>query len=334
MLETVVQIVTQVAGGTLTAVGTGVGQAVSDLVRERLGGSEAGRSAIQAIEARPTDQGAAAELRASLQAEMDADPEFTGRIAAVLAAGPPPAELPKVTSGSVTIDGSTVRGRNTISLGPVTINNTRNNRYSLLAAALVLVTLLALSLYGGVRLIAGDDAGQGKSVTPLSDADALHVLPDLASLPATWTQPEAPDIGGAQVPESAGLSYIASVDFLMGDPDADLLIRVAAFTSAQKAHAFHRKTEEAEGEPGGGFAGSLPRVGDESFAGSFPGTNGEAAGSAMSFRVGTVLILVRGEDTDGRPFNGTWLKGLATMMAERAQQAQNGQEPSASVRNT
>ncbi|WP_406144621.1 hypothetical protein [Streptomyces anulatus] len=334
MLETVVQIVTQVAGGTLTAVGTGVGQAVSDLVRERLGGSEAGRSAIQAIEARPTDQGAAAELRASLQAEMDADPEFTGRIAAVLAAGPPPAELPKVTSGSVTIDGSTVRGRNTISLGPVTINNTRNNRYSLLAAALVLVTLLALSLYGGVRLIAGDDAGQGKSVTPLSDADALHVLPDLASLPATWTQPEAPDIGGAQVPESAGLSYIASVDFLMGDSDADLLIRVAAFTSAQKAHAFHRKTEEAEGEPGGGFAGSLPRVGDESFAGSFPGTNGEAAGSAMSFRVGTVLILVRGEDTDGRPFNGTWLKGLATMMAERAQQAQNGQEPSASVRNT
>ncbi|MFF1700162.1 hypothetical protein ACFVXC_42120 [Streptomyces sp. NPDC058257] len=333
MIETAVQIFTQVAGGTVAAVGSGVGQAVSDLVRERLAGSESGRSAIRAVEAQPADPGAAAGLRTLLRAEADADPDFARQIAAALAAGSPPAEPPKQVSGSITIDGSTVRGRNTISLGPVTFNNTRNARYSLLSAALVVVVLVAMGLYGGTRLITGDDQGQAKSVTPLSDAAAYQVLPDLASLPTGWTQPKAPGIGGAQVPESAGLSYFASVDFLMGDPDADLHISVAAFTSAEKAHAFHLKTEGNNSDDGGGRPVALPRVGDESFADSFPSGNGEGSGSSVSFRVGTILMTITGEDVDGRPFNGTWLKALGKMMAERAQQAQNDQEPTASVRN-
>ncbi|MEU1494833.1 hypothetical protein ACFYPA_36870 [Streptomyces sp. NPDC005775] len=333
MIETVVQIFTQVAGGTVAAVGSGVGQLVSDLVRERLAGSESGRLAIQAAEAQPADPAAAAELRALLQAEVDADPDFARQIVAALSTGSTPAEPPRQVSGSITIDGSTVRGRNTISLGPVTFNNTRNARYSLLAAALVLVALVAVGLYGGSRLITGDDPGRQKSVTQLSDAVAYQVLPDLASLPEGWTQPEAADVGGSHLPESAGLSYLGTADFLMGDSEADLHISVAAFTTAEKAHALYLKTEEDNSEDGSGLSVSLPRVGDESSAESHPSGNGEESGSSVSLRVGTVLMFITGDDIDGRPFNGTWLKDLGKMMAERAQQAQNGQEPTASARN-
>ncbi|AYN37795.1 hypothetical protein D9753_01095 [Streptomyces dangxiongensis] len=245
-----------------------------------------------------------------------------------MAAGPP-----QPVSGSITLDGSTVRGRNTISLGPVTFNHTRNAHFSLLAAAIVFVALVALGLYGGTRLITADDPGQEKAVTPLSDAAASQVLPDLASLPAGWTQPEAPDIGGAHVPKSAGLTYFASVGFLMGDPDADLHVRVATFASAEKAHAFHLQTEDSYTKEVGRSPVSLPRVGDENYITSYPAGNGEGSGSTLSLRVGTVLMLVSGEDVEGRPFNGTWLKILGRMMAERAQQAQNGQEPTATARN-
>ncbi|MFF1282919.1 hypothetical protein ACFVY4_19485 [Streptomyces sp. NPDC058299] len=320
----------QAAGGTVTAVGSGAGQMVTDLVRERLARSDTGRSAIRSVEAQPADPQAAAGLRAVLQAEVDADPDFARQIAAALAAVPP-----QPVSGSITIDGSTVRGRNTISLGPVTINNTRNARYSLLTAALVFVALVALGVYGGARLIAGDDPGQGKSVTPLTDAAAYQVLPDLAGLPPGWTQPKAPDIGGAQMPESAGLTYMASVDFLMGAPDADLHIRVAAFTSAEKAHNLYLRGEESDRDikKTGRSSVSMPRFGDESHVISYPAANGEESGSALSWRVGTVWMLVSGEDLEGQPFNGTWLKALGKMMSERAQQAQNGQEPTATVRN-
>ncbi|MGW3928594.1 hypothetical protein ACWECC_10875 [Streptomyces microflavus] len=333
MVEAVVQIFTQVAGGTVAAVGSGVGQLVSDLVRERLSSSESGRSAIQAVEARPADPETAAGLRALLQTEMDADPDFARQVAAALSAGPPPTEPPRQVSGSITIDGATVKGRNTISLGPVTFNNTRNTRFSLLAAALVFIALVAMGLYSGVRVLTTEDPGRQNPATPLSDTVARQVLPDLASLPEAWTQPEEPDIGGAHLPESAGLSYFVSADFLMGDPEANLSISVAAFTSAEKAHAWYLRNQERIGEDANGSSEPLLSVGDESSADSYPSGNGEKSGSAILLRVGTVLMTVDGKDIDGRPFNGTWLKNLGEMMAERAQQAQYGQEPTASARN-
>ncbi|MFF9785159.1 hypothetical protein [Streptomyces nigrescens] len=164
MVETVLQIITQMASGTAAAAGTGMGEAISAMVRDRLAGTDRGSAALRAVEDQPGDRAAVDELRALLQAEVDADPGFAERIAATLAALET-AEPSRTTTNSITFEGTTVRGRNTISLGPVTVSNTRNVRLTLLAAALVFIALVALGIYGGVRLIVGDDPAHSPTAT-------------------------------------------------------------------------------------------------------------------------------------------------------------------------
>ncbi|WP_328387188.1 hypothetical protein OHS81_26700 [Streptomyces sp. NBC_00400] len=331
MVETVVQILTQMTGGTAAAVGTGVGQAISDVVRGRLTRSDDGRSAMRAVDERPGDPVAVEELRALLRAEMDADPDFAGQIATVLA-GAPPAESPRSVSGGITIDGSTLRGRNTISLGPVTFHNTRNARFSLLAAALVFVALVALGIYGGARLVTGGGGAQERSVTALSAGALRQVLPELSSLPPGWTQPEGPKSGKSHLRKGFGLTHLDSADYLMGDPDAKLHCSVAAFTSADKASALYRKNQVDERETGTTRV-PLPQIGDESYASSYPPGNGNEGGIVLNMRVGSVLVIISGGGSDGQPFETSRLEVLGKMLAERAQQAQNGQKPAATARN-
>ncbi|MCL7493149.1 hypothetical protein M8I34_17285 [Streptomyces sp. MCA2] len=170
MVETVLQIIMQMASGAAATAGTEMGQNISTMVRDRLGGTDRGSTALRAVEDRPEDPAAVDELRALLQAEVDADPEFAESIAAALAA-PAAAEPTRTTIGSITLQGTTVRGRNTFSLGSVTFNNTRNVRLSLLAAALVFLALVALGIYGGAQLIVGDDPAHRPTATTSGQAD-------------------------------------------------------------------------------------------------------------------------------------------------------------------
>ncbi|MCX5384047.1 hypothetical protein [Streptomyces sp. NBC_00083] len=215
MALSAVQVLTSLATGAATAAGNEAGRAVGDLVRTRLGTSEDGRAALDGVAADPADTSAAAGLQEAIREALAADPEFRTRMAAALA-GPPPSAPPAHTvgpqyTGSIVIGGGSKVRNSQISLGPLTITNTRAARVSLTGAAALLVALLALGLYGGVQLLTGDDSphatdmpssdAKSPAATPsgatssTSDAGApavgdaakvRQILPDAASLPQGW----------------------------------------------------------------------------------------------------------------------------------------------------
>ncbi|MFJ1802244.1 hypothetical protein [Streptomyces sp. NPDC088180] len=335
MVEAVVQLITQLAGGTAAAVGTGLGHEVSVMVRERLGGSERGRLAVRAVDEQPEDAEAVGELRSLIQSEVDTDPDFARRIAAAM---PPsmPTEPPVAMLGSIRIDGATMRGHNTISLGPVTFNNTRNVRSSLIAAALVFVGLVALGVYGGTRLIADHNPEQQKAVTALSPDMLRRIVPGTGSLPAKWTRPEPPEPAG-HLTRRGGLVEGSAVDFLMGEPEAELSIVVLGFDAAQNASSAWRQSTKVRDPRGelekSGMMVEMPKIADEMWAVAGPEAGDSPAGGAVIMRVGTVLISINGLDTDKEAFATHRMEAIATMMADRAQQAQNGEKPTAYVRD-
>lgn len=206
-----VQVLTAMATGA----GTETGRALGDLIRARLGTSDEGRAALARVSAEPADPTAAQALQEAIREAIAADSEFQSRVAAALA-GPPPAASPAPTishsyEGSIVIGaGSKVR-RSQISLGALTINNTRSARVSLTALAALLVALLALAAYGGAQVVMGDDSpgassgtsphssrtassgssapspSGGASVPVVRDAAlAEKILPGPDSLPAGW----------------------------------------------------------------------------------------------------------------------------------------------------
>ncbi|WP_407564691.1 hypothetical protein [Streptomyces sp. 184] len=148
-------IVAQLAGGAATAAGAGAGQAVYGMVVERLSRTEEGRAAVAELGAGPDDPEARRRFRTVLAEAVEGDEEFARGLAAALAAPPPPAHAPVTAAtaatagmqGSISIAGSTVKGRTTISPGPVTMQNPRVVRVSLAGLALVLVALLGLGTY-------------------------------------------------------------------------------------------------------------------------------------------------------------------------------------------
>ncbi|MCX5232608.1 hypothetical protein [Streptomyces sp. NBC_00233] len=185
MVETVLQILQQMASGSLTVVGTEVGQAVFSAVRERFVGTDAGRDALTALEERPEDAASADQVRALLLVETDTDPAFAERLSALLSVQHPLGPA-RVTTGSITFEGTTLRGNNTISLGPVSISNTRTTRWSLVAAAVALVALVVLGVYGGAQLVnpkrgSGDSGGSGQPAAAATTATAGPVGQESAS---------------------------------------------------------------------------------------------------------------------------------------------------------
>ncbi|MFG1804622.1 hypothetical protein ACGFI4_31210 [Micromonospora carbonacea] len=314
MVEAVLQLIMQMAGGTAVAAGTEVGQAVSTMVRDRLAVTDRGPAALRAVEARPDDPAAVGELRTLLQAEVDADPGFAERLAEALAAARPA----HTTTGSITFQGATVRGRNVISLGSVTIRNTRNVRLSLLAAALVFVALVALGTYGGAQLIIGDDPPvPGPTATTRAQAgpgsDSPREEPTKAE---PETSPYLGDavLGESDVPEnwasSGWTSYLALLNFMADEGGCDALpdptypgpsLGVSgAYGSGSEGIGLdlHKHDDPAEAERaldwhrtnellcmGGGFV-ALPTMGDETAAYRY------AEHSVVYIRDGQYLIRV------------------------------------------
>ncbi|MFJ9646399.1 hypothetical protein [Streptomyces sp. NPDC101206] len=172
MVESLLHAVQEMVAGGLAAVGSGVGQAITSAVRDRLSGTDGGREALRTLDERPDDPAALAAVRTLLQAELETDPAFAERLRMLLAQPSP--EAIRVTTGSITLEGTTLRGRNTFSLGPVSINNTHSVRVSLVAAALVLAAVVALGVYGGTRLFGradgADHTGQPAGAIPSASA--------------------------------------------------------------------------------------------------------------------------------------------------------------------
>ncbi|GGO96479.1 hypothetical protein [Wenjunlia tyrosinilytica] len=355
-------LVVQVMSGAATAAGNGVGQAVSDLVRERLGRSEQGRAALAGSDAAPADPTAAQGLRTALQDALAADTEFAGLVAAALA-GPAPSGAPPVppghTTGSVVIGGSSLRGSQ-ISLGPLTISNTRSGRGLLVALASLFVALVALATYGGVHMIGGGDTpgaapgtrardgglpggvqdatgdgggggGGGKQVTLTRAEQVKAVLPDLRSMPSGWTLDTGPDVESARGCSKAnceGMLFGGGVQYTEPGNVDKAEFGVAAYSSAKKAAAgYDVIVRQNHGRPV-----SLPAIGDRSSA-----VESVSEAKFETFvLVGSVVVGVEGQGSTstggaGGGFDPATLEAMTRMIAERAQQAQNGRTPAASV---
>src|SRR5262245_65051945 len=115
---------------------TGVGQAVGDLVRTRLGGSEHSRAALEAVAAAPQDPVAVNELQRALRGVLAEDPQFLTALVNALAMASAPVKQ-HTTTDSIVLGHSIVRGSN-LALGNQSISN-HHTSYGWFTAVAVLV---------------------------------------------------------------------------------------------------------------------------------------------------------------------------------------------------
>ncbi|MFI9805968.1 hypothetical protein ACIHEJ_16665 [Streptomyces sp. NPDC052301] len=158
LLSTVVDIFTKASDSAATGIASGAATLVIDLVRRRLVGSQEGRSVLAQVEENPSEVAAANALRAVLEREIAADSTFRAQLAAAVA-GPPPVHQPSTIAHSVVLGSGNRLGKSQISLGPLTINNTRTARISLLAIAAAVAALLSLCGYLLADSFSSDSAG-------------------------------------------------------------------------------------------------------------------------------------------------------------------------------
>ncbi|MFJ7201078.1 MULTISPECIES: hypothetical protein [unclassified Streptomyces] len=158
LISTVVGIVTKASDSAATGIASGAAALIIDLVRQRLNSSQEGRTVLARVDENPTDVATATALRAVLTRETTVDNAFRAQLTAALA-GPPPAYQPGSIAHSVVLGSGNKLGRTQISLGPLTINNTRTARMSLLASAVALAALLSFGGYMLADTFSSDSAG-------------------------------------------------------------------------------------------------------------------------------------------------------------------------------
>ncbi|MEU5079782.1 MULTISPECIES: hypothetical protein [Streptomyces] len=361
LASAVVPLVVAAVTGAGTALGTETVQMVSGLVRERLGGSEQGRAALTGLDRAPDDSTAADRLHAALRDALDADPAFARRLFSLFEAPPPP-QQPPAPPGSVVIgDGNRLRGSN-ISLGPLTISTTRGGPGALVALVALVLAIVALAVYGGVRAIGVDDSpGRGSGTASrqdtggeggaagasadgsdnslaggrirpvLKDRDVVKsVLPGLDAVPGGWTQESAPKVleAGASRCRTDQPSVLFCGEAEYQDPSTNNVaeFEVYALSSVSAAQSAYRS---ARGDAPPSMA--LPALGDESHA--FGGQDGSSGKTVMSVvRFGSVVVGVtyRIEAVDWtEAFGGDHLEVLTRMLVDRVRQACEGQAPTA-----
>ncbi|MGW6244360.1 hypothetical protein [Streptomyces roseolus] len=349
-----VKVMTAVVGGVAAAVGTEIAQTVSALVRARLADSEEGRAALSTLDERPTAPESESALTAELRRQMEVDPGFAAQLEAAFTGTAPTSYSSHVTH-SVLISGRAQVRRSTISLGPVTFNNTPAGRAGMVALVVALVVLLALAIYGTVRILDSDDTpSQGnpapranstsqkadppgeaassdtsggadgptrEDIAPLTDqASVLSVMPGTADVPVGWSQVEAPrlfetDPGDA---DRLNASYVARAKYADGDRSLTRFI-VFAYSDEKNAQAGYALSRSGVGAANRAL--SMPATGDESFAYTSP----ESGQMLSVMRVGTVVVEVSGTGSGDHPYSGSDLQSMTELMAQRALAAQVGQ---------
>ncbi|MGC9443003.1 hypothetical protein [Streptomyces sp. WG5] len=349
-----VRVMTAVVGGAAAAVGTEIAQAVTGLVRGRLVGSEEGRAALSALEERPTAPESVSALAEELRRQIEANPDFAARLEAALTDTAPVGYSSQV-SHSIQISGSArVRG-STLSLGPVTFNNTPAGRASMVVVVVAFVALLALAVYGilqvldtdgapsqgsrapevsGTPLVTGSpgdtvssgttggaDGPTREDIAPLADETAvLSVMPGPADVPVGWSQVGAPrlfetDPGAA---DRLNASYVARAKYADGDRSLTRFL-VFAYSDERNAQAGYALSRSRVGAANRAL--SMPATGDESFAYTSP----ESGQMLSVVRVGTVVIEVSGTGSGDHPYSGPDLQSMTELMTQRALTAQVGQ---------
>lgn len=328
-----VDLVAQAGTTAVAAAGGAVGGMVVELVRGRLGGVDQGPEALAAVEQAPEDPDARARLREKLVEVLAEDPAFAAYLASLLA--PPKPAQPPGNVGSIHVDRSS-RARGTFIIGDQAITRVRKGDPLALVSLVAVVVVLALAVYGLAGLVNGDDdgnlpwSGSGPRVTALKDPELVKaVAPDLHSMPTGWLSLTDPKVDADEAPceildDCEGILSVAQSSF-RNQYDQSAYFAVIACASADDAkRAYAHVTAKARDKTGARPL-SVPALGQESSA--FELSDGE--GQAFA-RVGTVVVLVS-EQGSNDDYQVETLMRLVPMAAARAQEAQNGQTPSATA---
>ncbi|MFJ8165913.1 hypothetical protein ACIRBY_34050 [Streptomyces sp. NPDC096136] len=346
--------VTSVITGIATGVGSGLGTVASDRIsrvaRERLGADEESRRVLERFDGDPAAPGAEDDLRARLLAMIEQDPEFAARLrtTAGLPSGPPGSIHQHVHAGRD-------MKNNVIAIGPVSIRKTPG---TITALVVVAVLVLGFAINGVVSLVDSDNSpasgvpwgvgaapgsdgdgvdpgaggGQNKAAAVRDVALAKAIAPDLQSMPSGWGLKEGPVISDACTSDCQGGLYTGGVGMADSSGDTQVAFNYRTFDTVENAKAaYQRYVDNAGGTVNESRAAmSLAQVGDSSIAySSRQYTGSEYLYKGFVYlRVGTVYGQVV-YNTGYKDLDTQKLATFARLLVDRAQQAQNGQMPSA-----
>ncbi|MBO1414905.1 hypothetical protein [Streptomyces sp. FH025] len=313
------------AGGAIT------GTALIDTTRRRLQPLDGGVSALDSFLSVPSDQARRLLLGRVLSEVLGSDQSFAADVGNWLPPAPPePTVPPKPTSPpgspygapSVNSSGNTFTGgkgpaRN-ITVGNKITNITRQGDSKTILLLLTLAVVLALSVYGGAKVFSGPD---GNRAAVLSNANAQAVLPDLSSMPTGWTTASPPELrpcgDNPNCPKAAGAAEFR------GPNRAWARFEISGFDSTETARqGYQVVTQENDGK-----RLAMAPTGDQSMAYEVSSSD-----ATTVIQVGTTLLRIEhGAGYTTGSYDMPLLERLAAMFAERSQQAQNGQTPTARV---
>ncbi|MFD9337162.1 hypothetical protein ACFWBF_22570 [Streptomyces sp. NPDC060028] len=230
----------------------------------------------------------------------------------------------------------------------MTVSNVRNSNGSRFTIAILALLVLVLALYGGVRLVTGDDSHdsghvpEAERVVLRDAAQVLPVLPGLGSLPTGWSV-KTGFPGTMQCPAKSpgcdGSSISAASEYVPASMVDQVRIELRSYPTIDAATVGYKALAKQQVDRGSGLDPlSLPDVGgDEVIAVAWrmnndDGSAGTAATGATSVvRVGTVAVTVFLRDEGAGGTSLEVLQTLTATMAARAREAISGQTPQTGV---
>ncbi|MFC8914878.1 hypothetical protein ACFT5C_03820 [Streptomyces sp. NPDC057116] len=348
-----VGVLAAVVTGTATGVGEQAGAAVVQIVRDRLGASDRGRTALAELEATGASSESQAAASAVLTEEIEADPRLRQALTVHLDEPHAP--------GGVVIHRSRLRD-NPILVGDGTLvfkkPTSPAGMLGLVLAILVVLAVIVLAVYGGGRLLGTDGLqgdGRGGTSAPaaegggpapvsgggktegssrpraLTQAETREVVPALEDLPPGWQV-----TSGRAVGDVGSGCYRATANYQNPDVNAGnlmLLYRVTACRDARTVSDGYAKVlknaQAGDGERETRIA--MPPCGDESVATTRTITDDLTGGNGDHIktraRVGTLYIEMNyGPVGDGfdRIDYLERVQQLAAQLCSRALAAQSG----------
>ncbi|MEV7773940.1 hypothetical protein [Kitasatospora sp. NPDC086791] len=324
-------------------------QAVADVVRARLRMVPEGARALATAEASPKDVQARAQLTAAVAHLLASDEAFAQYLATTELGRPADPSTVQLRTGPSTVQlrtgaESSPTGPSTVQLrvGPAeararALAARRSSAGIVVALVLVLIAaLVALGIHLGSRpLLKPGGPDLAHAAQPLRDPALVQgVLPDARAMPSGWQVRSGPESGSGTdgkapclLPDSCDQQLAYATERFGAAEIQTVEFTVVTFASPEAAgRAFGTTLDRTAGEDSG--AVTLPRIGDQSAV----RTRGATSAVAL-VRVGGVLLLVH-DDGPGAAVTAPWLTVFARLLAERAQQAQDGRTPDAAARTT
>ncbi|MEE1746084.1 hypothetical protein [Streptomyces sp. JV184] len=327
-------LVTSVIGAAGEAIGQNGGDAVADLVRNRLSGNPQGEAALRALEADSGNVGARDEAQNVLREEIESDPELRHQLLLHLSSSP------INNRDSVVITGSRL-SRSHISLGPLTINNTPGARILVGASLLLAVVLVTLAIYGGQRIlisqsptqspsrqqpqgVGSSGIGAGSQMLPAEKADqALLTAEEMPRGYVTFdvdTDAERDQQDGCAVD---GIEFERDGDTPRSQfVDSAFLIYVCS-TNEVTGHVFQQigqQVVERGSDLGTATKLDFPSVGDESVANWYKSSNK----AFVTARVGNVVLRLRYSPFQGAKAQKDEMAEVLRRGVERVRATQSG----------